>query len=69
MALQQGQVQELAHRLGHESGEGRQRGVPDAGLTHQTAARKRNGFHWTLEVGRETQRHGEGVKEREREES
>lgn len=52
--LEQGQVQVLAHGLGHEGGEGDERSFPYAGRTDQAAARKRNGFHWTLEVGRET---------------
>lgn len=52
MTLQQGQVQVLSCRLGHESGEGHETSVTSAGLTNQTAAQEGNGLHGTLEGGR-----------------
>lgn len=53
MTLQQGQIQVLSQRLGHQSREGHERGVASAGLTNQTVAvQERHGFHGTLqEVG------------------
>lgn len=52
VTLQQGQIQVLSQRLGHQSREGHERGVASAGLTNQTAAQERHCLHGTLqEVG------------------
>lgn len=48
VTLQQGQVQVLSRRLGHESGEGHERSITSTGLTNQTAAQERNGLCGTL---------------------
>ena len=51
VTLQQGQVQVLPSRFGHESGEGHERSVTSTGLTNQTAAQERNGLCGTLKDG------------------
>ena len=58
VTLQQGQIQVLIPRLGHESREGHERSISSAGLTDQTAAQERNWLLGTLRRGdRQTQEH------------
>lgn len=54
VTLQQGQVQVLPRRLGHESGEGHERSITSAGLTNQTAAQERNGLRGILAPASDT---------------
>ena len=63
MTLQQGQVQVLPPRVGHQRWEGHEREVPYARLTNQTAAQVRNRLQAPLEEetrGEKRERGSEG---------
>lgn len=48
MTLQQGQVQVLSRRLGHESRKRHERSISSTGLTDQAAVQERHGLCGTL---------------------